>query len=50
MDASLVLGEDDVAALEVSHPVLAMKLHRMMAGNLANQVISRNKLITQYVR
>jgi hypothetical protein len=36
--------------LEVSHPFLAMKLHRLMAGTLADQVISRNKLITQYVR
>ena len=45
-----MLGEDDVAALEKSHPLLALKLHRMMAGYLANQVISRNKLITQYVR
>ena len=45
-----VLRESDVASLELTHPLLAMKLHRMMAGHLADQVISRNKLITQYVR
>ena len=43
-----VLTESDVAALEEEHPAVAMKLHRVMAGTLANQVISRNKLITQY--
>lgn len=45
-----VMYEDDVEALEKKHPYLALKFHRMMAGTLANSVISRNKLITQYVR
>jgi len=43
-----VLGEADVAAMEAEHPAVAMKLHRVMAGTLANQVVSRNTLITQY--
>jgi hypothetical protein len=36
--------------LERENPALAMRLHKVMAGTLANQVISRNKLITQYIR
>ena len=36
--------------LERENPALAMRLHKVMAGTLANQVISRNKLINQYIR
>ena len=36
--------------LERENPALAMRLQKVMAGTLANQVISRNKLITQYIR
>jgi len=41
-----VLREEDVQALETSHPLIAMKMHRMMAGNLANQVRSIQKFFT----
>jgi len=46
-----VLDEETMERLERESPALAMRLHKVMAGTLANQVISRNKLITQeYVR
>jgi len=45
-----VLDEETMERLERESPALAMRLHKVMAGTLANQVVSRNKLITQYVR
>ena len=45
-----VLDEATIDRLERENPALAMRLHKVMAGTLANQVISRNKLITQYIR
>ena len=45
-----VLDEATMDRLERENPALAMRLHKVMAGTLANQVISRNKLITQYIR
>jgi hypothetical protein len=36
--------------LEESHPKLAVRLHKLLAGTLANQVVSRNKLITQFIK
>jgi len=36
--------------LETNFPKLALRLHKLMAGTLANQVVSRNKLITQFVK
>ena len=44
------LRESEVRELEEHHPRLALRLHKLMAGTLANQVISRNKLLTQYVK
>ena len=44
-----VLDEETMERLERESPALAMRLHKVMAGTLANQVISRNKLITQYL-
>ena len=41
-----VLDEETMERLERESPALAMRLHKVMAGTLANQVISRNKLIT----
>lgn len=48
--SAYVLTEAKMAALEENHPRLAIKLHKLMAGTLANAVISRNKLITQFVK
>ena len=44
------IRESDVRELEEHHPALALRLHKLMAGTLANQVVSRNKLLTQYVK
>jgi len=48
--SAYVLTEAKMAALEENHPRLAIKLHKLMAGTLANAVISRHKLITQFVK
>jgi hypothetical protein len=48
--SAYVLTEAKMAALEENHPRLAIKLHKLMAGTLANAVVSRNKLITQFVK
>ena len=42
-----VLDEETMERLERESPALAMRLHKVMAGTLANQVISHNKLITR---
>ena len=44
------LSAEALETLEASHPRLAMRLHKLLAGTLANQVVSRNKLITQFVK
>ena len=44
------LSAEALEALERSHPRLAVRLHRLLAGTLANQVVSRNKLITQFIK
>lgn len=45
-----MLTSEALDELEDSHPKLALRLHKLMAGTLANQVVSRNKLITQFVK
>ena len=44
------LSAEALEALERSHPRLAVRLHKLLAGTLANQVVSRNKLITQFIK
>ena len=44
------LSADALELLEESHPKLAVRLHKLLAGTLANQVVSRNKLITQFIK
>ena len=44
------LSADALELLEESHPRLAVRLHKLLAGTLANQVVSRNKLITQFIK
>ena len=44
------LSAEALETLEASHPRLAMRLHKLLAGTLANQVVSRNKLITQFIK
>ena len=44
------LSAEALEALERAHPRLAVRLHKLLAGTLANQVVSRNKLITQFIK
>ena len=44
------LSAEALETLEASHPRLAVRLHKLLAGTLANQVVSRNKLITQFIK
>jgi len=44
------LTAEALEGVEETHPRVAVRLHKVMAGTLANQVVSRNKLITQFVK